>query len=150
MRRVVCAVLLVALSAQAPLTPTKELEAKLAELELKREPILETRSRAFRLRVAAGFGYGLALVGLVWGIVEVIRTAPKKATEPLGGVKVETPTVPPLWLFGSALLFAGVAATLSLAAYRLLDEAEVTELQLEEEEGPIRRELAWDKDQAVP
>lgn len=148
MRRATCAVLLVALSAQAPLTPTKELEAKLEAMEQRRAPIESRRSQSFGLRVGAGIGYGLALAAVVWGIVALARQSKGPAPEPLSGVPPPQATsiVSPLWLFAAALLFAGVAVSVHVGSKTVSDRAEEEELALDEEERPVRRELAWDRD----
>jgi hypothetical protein len=140
--------LLVAVPAQAGanLTPSPELEAKLASLEERRDAIESRRTHAWQLRLSAGIGYALCAATVAWAIVEVIVMS-KVPIVPLGGV----PSVPisPTALSIIAGGIGAAAIALHVVAGVLDSSANAEEEALDDDERPVRKDLSQSRD-AVP
>ena len=151
MRRVAALVVLLAVTAgaQPKLEPSAALQEKLATLDERRDLVELDRRRAWWLGVTAGVGYALAAVSVAWGVIELIATSSGKPRGPLSGNGYVAP-VPPAVLWVTAAIAAGVGLVLHVTSGVLKVRGNSEEQAIDEEEGPLRRQLSDLRDKDPP
>jgi hypothetical protein len=143
---VLCAVTAVA---QPRLEPGPDIQEKLAALDERRDLIELDRRRAWWLGVTAGGGYAVAAVSVAWGVIELIAATAGKPSTPLSGVGYVAP-VPPVVLWVTAAVAAGVALALHVSSGILKARGDAQEHAIDDEEQPLKKRLSQERDKDPP
>lgn len=130
--------LVLLLAAEPKLTPSPEVEARLAAIDASRPHVEAAYERA---RVLRGFALGsvtLAVVCAVWAVIEVVLVANNAKAAPLSGVPYHAP-VPPAVMFGATAVFAVGALVLQVMSRVTETNAAEDEEDLDTQERVLRR-----------
>ncbi len=99
------------------------------------------------MRITAGAGYGLAVIGVAWAVIELALST-QKPSAPLTGIPY-TIKVPTALMFSISGVLLAAAIALHVTAHIIDSAAAKQEDALDAEERPILRDLGEARDRAV-
>jgi hypothetical protein len=135
--------LLLLLADEPKLTPSVDLQARLAALEAQRALLEAAHTRSVALKVCALGAAVLALASVAWGIIELVLVSNIAKAAPLSGVPYRAP-VPPGVMFGSGVVLGLGGIALQVAGRVVEVSAAEDEEDLDSQERVLRRVIAGD------